>query len=389
MPLLPVEKAVGHALARPLITADGRLMLQANVVLGPADVAAIQRRLGLRLVDVRSGILPDVALEDADIAVEARAEATRALAHAMQAITARARPPRAGPLLAAASAILDATLSLDGAIVALVTMRTQDDALLQHGVNTAINAVLIGLGRGLRREALLALSLGGMLHDLGKALLAPAILTKPGRLNPDEVAQIQAHPALGHDLIRRDFPKFAPSVADIAHLHHERLDGTGYPRRLTADAIPLLARICTVADVFDALCAVRPYKPGWAPHRAAAYLRRHPEWFDAAVVDLFLRQVALYPSGSLVMTRGRRLALVIGQTRGVPDAPVVLVLAERGRGPVPPYVLDLTQAPDELPIVQGVRRLPWGWAERIDRAAARAAVEAHLSRHLRGRAGEV
>ncbi len=387
MPLVPVEMAVGHVLARPLITADGRLMLQSNSVLSQADVAAIQRRLGLRLVDVRSDILPDVALHDEDIAVEARADATRAIAQTIAAVAARPHPPAAAPLVAAATKVLDATLTMDGALVALVTMRAQDDSLLQHGVNTAVYAVLIGLGRSLRRDALLALSLGGMLHDLGKALLRPGVLAKTGKLTPEEAAHVQTHPKMGYDLIRRDYPKFAMTVADIAYLHHERLNGTGYPRALAAAQIPLVARIATIADVFDALCAVRPYKPGWAPHRAAAYLRRHPEWFDADLVDLFLRQVALYPSGTLVATRGARVGLVIGQNQGVPGAPVLLVLGERGRGPETPYVLDLGRAPGELPVAQSLRHLPRGWADRIDREAAREAAETYLSGRLRGRAG--
>ena len=360
-------------------------MLQANVVLTATDVAAIERRLGLRLVDVRSDLLPDVALGDADIDVEVRADATRAVAQTIGAITSRNRSAAAAPLVAAASRIVDATLSLDGAIVALVTMRAQDDALLQHSVNTAVHAVIIGLGRRLRRDALVTLCLGAMLHDIGKTLLSPRVLDKPGRLTPEEFAAVRTHPELGRDLIRRDFPQFPLGVGDIAHMHHERLDGSGYPRALSGEEIPLLARICTVADVFDALSAVRPYKPGWAPHRAAAYLARHPEWYDEDLVRLFLRQVAIYPAGTLVATRRGHVAIVLRQNQGQPAEPVVLVLADRHFRPVAPTVLDLARAPEEVPLSHSVRHVPPDFARRIDRDRAREAAEDYLAGRTRSR----
>jgi HD-GYP domain-containing protein (c-di-GMP phosphodiesterase class II) len=299
----------------------------------------------------------------------------------------RSRATGPAPLLAAASKIVDAALSLDGAVVALVTMRAQDDSLLQHSVNTAVHSVIMGLGRRLRREALVTVCMGAMLHDLGKALVPPAVLAKPGRLTAEELSQVQAHPQFGRDLIRRDFAQFPESVGDIAHMHHERLDGTGYPHGLAADEIPLVARICTIADVFDALCAVRPYKPGWAPHRAAAYLRRHPEWFDAGLVELFLRQVAIYPSGSLVATRRQNIGIVIGQNEGNSAAPVVLVLADRHLRPVPAHVVDLARTPEEMPLSHGVRHLPRDMVGRIDRDAAQAVAEAYLAGRQRARGG--
>lgn len=378
MPLVALEQAVGRRLARPLIGADGRVLLQAHVVLTAADVGSIRRRLGLNLIDVRSDFLPDGDTDEADLSPAVRTEAVQTLAATVSAIVARGPSPGPKPLVQAATAILEAALDLDGTMLALDTMRTQGDALLQHSVNTAVYAVMLGLARRLRREQLLAVALGGMLHDLGKALVPPAILNKPGRLTPEEFAVISTHPELGRDLIARDYRHFDAAVGTIALSHHERLDGSGYPRRLRDEDIPLFARIVTIADVFDALCAVRSYKHGWAPHRAANYLRRHPDLFDRDLVDLFVRQVALYPSGSLVLTAKRLVGVVIGQNPGAPWAPIVLVLANRWHLPVEPYVLALADEPDQLPVAGILRHLPAGLNGRVDRQGARAVAEAYL-----------
>jgi hemerythrin-like metal-binding protein len=127
------------------------------------------------------------------------------------------------------------------------------------------------------------------MHDVGKIGIADAILLKPGKLSDEEFEIMKTHTTIGVTILTGNDPLIA-AAREIAGSHHERWDGSGYPRGLKEDDIPLLARICSVADVFDALTSIRPYKKPWPVDDAAAWIvsnsGRH---FDPAVVDAFKR----------------------------------------------------------------------------------------------------
>lgn len=118
-----------------------------------------------------------------------------------------------------------------------------------------------------------------------------AILHNPGPLTEEERAVLRRHPQLAYDLLRPI--RFLRPALDIPYAHHERWDGSGYPRGLKGEAIPLAARIFAVVDVFDALTSPRPYRPAWSREQALAYLREQAgTQFDPRVVEVFLSAVA-------------------------------------------------------------------------------------------------
>jgi putative two-component system response regulator len=127
------------------------------------------------------------------------------------------------------------------------------------------------------------------MHDIGKVGVPDAILNKPGRLTPEEMDQMRLHTVYGYEILSGSTSKLIQLAADIALSHHERYDGTGYPRQLVGEAIPMAARVVSVADVFDALTSVRSYKRAWSPDEALYYLaQERGGQFDAACVDAFL-----------------------------------------------------------------------------------------------------
>ncbi|MCB1954461.1 MAG: response regulator [Rhodocyclaceae bacterium] len=141
-------------------------------------------------------------------------------------------------------------------------------------------------------EAACALMLeASPMHDVGKIGIPDRILQKPGRLTPEEFEVIKTHPAIGAELLSGDDSDLLVMASEIALSHHEKWDGSGYPRGLAGEAIPLSGRIVAVADVFDALTSTRPYKRPWSFEDACALIRDgRGKHFDPAVVDRFLEQ---------------------------------------------------------------------------------------------------
>lgn len=141
-----------------------------------------------------------------------------------------------------------------------------------HARRTAELAVAIGSRLGLPAAALRRLRLAGLVHDIGKIAIPAEILDKPGPLTAQEFAIMQTHCEIGRDILMK--LRSGRRVAEIVHQHHEKLDGSGYPRGLTGASIPLESRIMAVADCCDALSSARPYRPAWEPERVAAELQR-------------------------------------------------------------------------------------------------------------------
>jgi putative two-component system response regulator len=150
---------------------------------------------------------------------------------------------------------------------------------------------LIGEALGLDDEACRTLYLAAPMHDIGKIAIGDAILLKPGKLSPEERAVMEQHTAYGYRLLADGSSELVRHAAEIARCHHERWDGSGYPRGLAGTAIPLFARIAAVADVFDALTSERPYKQAWSPESAAEHLAQNSgKHFDPACVTAFLNR---------------------------------------------------------------------------------------------------
>ena len=126
------------------------------------------------------------------------------------------------------------------------------------------------------------------MHDIGKVGTPDAILLKPGKLTPQEFAIMKQHAEIGHTVLRTSSSPLLQVAAEIAYTHHEKFDGTGYPRGLSGDAIPIFGRVVAVADVFDALTSERPYKAAWSVEDAARWMQEAATGhFDPACVDAF------------------------------------------------------------------------------------------------------
>lgn len=158
-----------------------------------------------------------------------------------------------------------------------------------HVSRVAVISRLLAEGMGLSPERCRTIYLAAPLHDIGKIGIADAILGKPGRLTPEEMARMREHVVIGARILEHGSSDLIHTAKTIALGHHERWDGTGYPHRLAGAAIPIEARIVAIADVFDALCSERPYKAAWPVDKAyAEIVALGGSHFDPACVDAFV-----------------------------------------------------------------------------------------------------
>lgn len=164
----------------------------------------------------------------------------------------------------------------------------RDDATGEHTRRVSELSAAIGNQLGLPERAIELLRLSSRLHDLGKIGVPDSILLKPGRLSTEEFAVIRLHCMTGANILSEGRTPLLQMAERIARSHHERFDGSGYPDGLMGDAIPIEARIVSVADVFDALTHARPYKQAWTWKEAVAEIKSQSgKHFDPTIVIAF------------------------------------------------------------------------------------------------------
>ncbi len=199
---------------------------------------------------------------------------------------------RASELVSAADAFMGPTVR-----ALLVRLAHKDDYTAEHTRGVALRAVQLGEELGLAPVRLRELAIGGLLHDVGKLAVPNEILQKPGALTDDEFDVIKRHPEIGADLVRE--LGFSSQVARLVLDHHERLDGSGYPRGLGAPDLDIETRIMAVCDVFDALLSHRVYREAWTLEAALELLSKEAgSKFDPACVDALERVIAREQNGA-------------------------------------------------------------------------------------------
>jgi HD-GYP domain-containing protein (c-di-GMP phosphodiesterase class II) len=172
--------------------------------------------------------------------------------------------------------------------VATTLSEMRDPYTAGHEKRVAEIAVAIGAEMGFDARRQEGLRVAGHLHDIGKITIPSEILAKPGKLSATEYLLVKQHPEAGYEVLKNvDFPW---PVAEVALLHHERIDGSGYPKGLKGDEIPIEARIMAVADVVESMASHRPYRPGLGIDTALAEIARgRGTSYDTVVADTCIR----------------------------------------------------------------------------------------------------
>lgn len=173
-----------------------------------------------------------------------------------------------------------------------------DDDTAEHTLRVGATAERLALAVGMTRPAAALLGEAAPLHDIGKVAIPDAVLLKRGKLSPAEFEVIKTHAAIGAHILAGGDSELLHVAEQIAYTHHERWDGSGYPRGLSGQTIPLAGRLVAVVDVYDALTSTRPYKHAWSVDRTVEHMRQQRgRHFDPDVLDVFLSQLPACRAG--------------------------------------------------------------------------------------------
>jgi HD-GYP domain-containing protein (c-di-GMP phosphodiesterase class II) len=252
----------------------------------------------------------------------------------------------AGDVTLAIINMTDSMLRNPDAMVLLNALQKSGDYQLGRAVNKSIYMIAFARFLGMEESAIELAGQVGMLEDVGMLRVPEELRARSGRLTPQELALVRQHVASSVEMLRgsSDLP---PAVAQIAEMHHERYDGTGYPRGLKGDEIGVLGAIAGIVDVFDALTSKRPYADAMSPSNALNFLQKmRGTAFHPVLVEQFTRCIGFFPVGSAVELNSGEIGIVISQNLAKRLQPRVMVVRD-GRGALlrPQKLLDLAKLP--------------------------------------------
>lgn len=245
-------------------------------------------------------------------------------------------------------------------IAGLNSIKVHDNYTFQHSIDVSIMGILLARKIGWDKERLKAFGVGCILHDIGKIFIEKEILIKPGKLTDREYKVMKAHPVMGYQLVKTIAPSLGYLVPHVAFQHHERQDGSGYPRGIKGNnkigenapnSIHDFGAVAAVADIYDAMTSDRPYRSGWPPDRVVDMIRGlSGTHLNSRVVDIFLRTVAPHPVGTCIkMLCGPNEGfegVVVDVDDHKIDRPQIRLLTDTSGERVEPINIDLREEED-------------------------------------------
>ena len=236
---------------------------------------------------------------------------------------------------------VDSVIQNPDAMLLLSRLKNKDEYTSEHSLNVAIVSIAFGRHLGMDRDQLNEIGLCGMLHDMGKIVTPQEVLNKPGRLEGEEIEIMKRHPADGREILMSS-SGIHDSVIDVAYGHHERLDGSGYPRGLESDKLSLYTKMVTIADVFDAVTSDRVYRDGVSSFQALRMLHsQRGQSYDPSLVIQFIECVGIFPIGTVVELHNGEIGLVVQTHPRLKLKPKIRLLLDGNNTPLEPKVIDL------------------------------------------------
>jgi HD-GYP domain-containing protein (c-di-GMP phosphodiesterase class II) len=257
--------------------------------------------------------------------------------------------------------VVNSVLESTDAMTYVLQIKKADDYSYHHALATSIWAVVFGKALGFDNATLTALGTGGLLLDIGKSRVDPALLSMKGRLAQSQMAELQRH--VDHGLkILQETGTLDATVVQMVQFHHERPDGSGYPAGLMGDDIPVVARIAGLVDTYHAMTSKRSYASAQSSFAVLRYLLENADrLFQAELVERFIQLVGVFPTASLVSLNTGEVGIVVEQNKLRRLRPKVMVVLDANKMPLAEFpIVDLASgtvdpaSPDAVWIVDGL-----------------------------------
>ena len=227
--------------------------------------------------------------------------------------------------------LMDSVLRNSDAITWLSLMKQKDDYIYRHSVSSSIYAFLLGRHLGYDQQELQMLGLGAMLLDIGKTKIPDTLLNKVEALTESETSLIRKHVDFGLEVLDQT-AEISPIVRSMLETHHERHDGTGYPKGLAGESIPMFGRIAGIVDSFDAMTSQRPYAQQISTYECLrAFNQLSDKLFQKQIVEQFIQAIGFFPTGTLVELSNESVGVVVRQNSSSKLKPDVIVILDKNK----------------------------------------------------------
>jgi HD-GYP domain-containing protein (c-di-GMP phosphodiesterase class II) len=349
MRLLPIQMCrAGMRLGKNIFNEEGLILLKENVELSDKLITRLMR-YGIDNVYIQDPRTDDIEIQDV-ISDETRNFAVKQIRSTFRRLMDD--PTRktthqhhlGKDFRNLITLVIDDISKNKDAMIMLTQMHQTDHYLYQHSLNVCVYATMLGISAGYTEDKLMVLGLGAVLHDIGKVRVPIDILNKPSKLTQEEFIVIKKHADWGYKLLK-DEPNIPLIAAHCAFQHHERWDGSGYPRGIAGDDIHEFARWIGLVDSYDAMTTHRCYRPTLLPHQAMEMLFIGSGiLFEQDKIALFRDKVAIYPLGITVGLSTGETGVVVDINTKTPHRPVVRILQDAdGQELTVPYEVDLSK----------------------------------------------
>ncbi len=230
------------------------------------------------------------------------------------------------------------------ALVWFTNLKNRDAYTAEHSMNVCMHAIALATHVGESEDDIREMGVGALLHDVGKIRVPKAVLNKPGKLTDNEFAEMRRHPEYGYEILE-NASNLSKGSLEIVIAHHERLNGFGYPRKLSGAQISHYSQLVAITDVYDAITSDRIYQDGRSPAQALRIMRDTPGEFNARLLGQFVEQLGAYPIGSLVELNTGEVGFIVPTMERKARPTVLIVLDHKKRRYFPQRMRDLMRFP--------------------------------------------
>ncbi|MBX4264023.1 HD-GYP domain-containing protein [Clostridium estertheticum] len=332
---------VNEILGKNIVTNDGSVLLRSGVKLNKRYIVKL-KKLGVFYIYVEDSRLDDVSIEDERLS-SLKELTMKNMSTIMKNVT-EGDTKGTKNSLSVVEDLVNYIIEMGDVNKSLYDIQTFDNYTYLHSIDTGIMAIFLGITMNLSQGELKELSIGAILHDIGKTKIDKNIITKPGKLTKEEFEEIKNHPIYGKEILEKNFSMTNRILKAVEH-HHERVDGNGYPYGLTKNQISKFAKIIGICDVYDSVSNDRCYRKKFNPSDAyELILAGAGNAFDEEVVKDFKKTFSVFPLGVCLKLSNGVEGYVIKQNKNFPDRPILRVLYEsETRLPIKFYEIDLLE----------------------------------------------